>query len=93
MNTRPNCYQCKYFRITWQSQFPYACGYFGFKGKMIPSATVKQTNGVECQAFQQKTAGSSEVVNTPPLTPPKGPPKPGTILKLPGKNLIKPPKR
>ncbi|MBW7874670.1 MAG: hypothetical protein H3C47_01630 [Candidatus Cloacimonetes bacterium] len=90
MSTRPNCYQCRYFRITWQSQFPYACGYFGFKGKMLPSTTVKQTNGVECGAFMDKTNSNP---STPAKTPPKGPPQPGTILKLPGKNLIKPPKR
>ncbi len=50
----PNCHQCKHFFITFDSAVPYGCRAFRFKSKEIPSRTVKQNSGHECQAFTEK---------------------------------------
>ena len=35
-----NCWNCKYFYISWHPTMPYACRAFGFKSKNIPSLEV-----------------------------------------------------
>lgn len=49
-----NCFQCAYFKVTWEPAAPRACTAYGFKGKAIPSAVVKQSSGMECLKFQPK---------------------------------------
>jgi len=49
-----NCFQCKYFRITWDSKFPKACKFFGFKSAGMPSVSVFQSIGSDCGAFEKK---------------------------------------
>lgn len=54
MNEKINCYQCKYFYVTWDYQFPKGCKAFQFKGKTLPSIEVKKASGKECLKFVQK---------------------------------------
>jgi len=49
-----NCYQCKYFYVTWDRNFPRGCKVFGFKGQQIPSLLVIQSSGRPCAAFIPK---------------------------------------
>ncbi|MEO4054007.1 uracil-DNA glycosylase [Solibacillus sp. CAU 1738] len=52
-----NCFQCQYFRVTWEPANPRACSAYGFKTKQIPSAVVRQSSGMECLKFSQKQEG------------------------------------
>jgi len=54
MAKRINCLKCKYYLVTWDSQRPRGCKYFGFKGKELPSVVVKRNSGQECHAFEEK---------------------------------------
>ncbi len=49
-----NCYDCKFFAITWQKNMPYSCSAYGFKGPQIPSMVVKSTSGNICQLYEPK---------------------------------------
>lgn len=49
-----NCFKCEYFTITWNEKHPRACKLFGFKGKELPSVTVKRVTGRPCPAFKEK---------------------------------------
>ena len=50
----PNCFQCKHLKITSDPHFPRACLVFGFKGRELPSVTVKKTTGESCKVFSPK---------------------------------------
>jgi len=49
-----NCYECKYFFITWSNNFPKGCKAFGFKTNKLPSVSVFESSGELCRAFMQK---------------------------------------
>ncbi|SFV60716.1 hypothetical protein MNB_SM-7-792 [hydrothermal vent metagenome] len=51
---RINCRKCAYFQVTWEPSQPYACKAYGFKGRLMPSITVKKSSGRECQLFSPK---------------------------------------
>ena len=53
-----NCFKCVYFSITWDPKFPKACRFFGFKSAGMPSATVFNSTGGECVAFEKKGSPS-----------------------------------
>jgi len=55
---RINCRKCRYFFVTWNPSHPYGCKAYGFKGRLMPSITVKKTTGQECQIFSLKTTTS-----------------------------------
>lgn len=54
MKTKISCYKCKYLKITWQPQTPYACQALGFKSRYIPSLEVFKNSGIECQSYSPK---------------------------------------
>jgi hypothetical protein len=56
MKNQINCFKCKYYYITWDKHRPNGCKYFGFKGKVMPSQTVKNSSKEECKAFILKNA-------------------------------------
>lgn len=58
MGNQINCLKCKFFYITWDKHHPNGCRYFGFKGKAMPSQTVKNTSKEECKAFSMKKANT-----------------------------------
>lgn len=49
-----NCYQCKYFYVTWDPQFPKGCKAYQFKGRLLPSMEVKKSSGHDCLQYQPK---------------------------------------
>jgi len=57
-DNKVNCFQCIYFTVTWDTQFPRACSLYGFKSANLPSATVLETTGTACLGFVKK--GSKE---------------------------------
>ena len=36
----PNCWDCRYLRITWDTRHPYACDFMGFQSRMLPCIEV-----------------------------------------------------
>jgi len=51
---RVNCYKCKHFFVTYEPKRPYGCRVHGFKGPHLPSLTVFQSSGIQCQLFEEK---------------------------------------
>ena len=49
-----DCRKCKYFKVTWERNSPYACTVFGFKTKNMPSRDVFLSSGKECLKFEAK---------------------------------------
>lgn len=48
------CRKCKYYYITWDTQFPYGCKLFGVKSKQLPSIVVYKSTGKFCDNFTTK---------------------------------------
>ena len=55
----PNCWQCRFFGITYQPGTPYACHRLGFRSQLLPSLEVLRTDGRFCQGFVAKAAVAS----------------------------------
>ncbi len=53
-DNRVDCFQCEYFAVTWDANFPRACKLYGFKSAGIPSATVFKASGAKCMGFVAK---------------------------------------
>lgn len=49
-----DCFKCEYFYITWDKYFPKGCKLFGFKSANVPSHTVHEATGSQCQNFKKK---------------------------------------
>lgn len=60
MKEKPICRNCKHFYVTWDSQAPNGCRAFGFKGRMMPSISVKKESGNECMKFTPKNSGKQK---------------------------------
>ena len=55
MNTKaPNCWQCRFFAVSWDPSKPYACQLMGFKTKVLPSIEVLRADGQRCRGFSAK---------------------------------------
>jgi len=63
--TRPDCWKCIHFKVSWDPTKPYACRMMGFKSRMLPSIEVRLADGNECRGFQSKPA--SHPIMTPPV--------------------------
>ena len=56
MNTKaPNCWQCRFFAVSWDPARPYACQLMGFKSKVLPSIEVLRADGDRCRGFLAKS--------------------------------------
>ena len=51
---RIDCFKCRFFQVTWEPNFPYACQAFGFKTKNLPSIEVFRSSGQRCLNFAEK---------------------------------------
>ncbi|RJQ54843.1 MAG: uracil-DNA glycosylase [Nitrospiraceae bacterium] len=49
-----NCFNCSYFYITWDEQFPRGCRAMGFKSREMPSGVVYASSGTQCLKFKKK---------------------------------------
>jgi len=56
----PDCWQCRYFAISWDPRTPYQCRMMGFKSRMIPSFEVLRADGNHCRGFVPKVAAEAE---------------------------------
>ena len=52
----PNCWECRFFRITHQRATPYGCGAMGFQSQVLPCIEVLRTDGYACLSFSRKPA-------------------------------------
>ncbi|HAW49887.1 TPA: uracil-DNA glycosylase [bacterium] len=52
--TKIKCVECKYFKITWDKNFPYGCSILGFKSRKRPSFVVYECSKNPCNFFIQK---------------------------------------
>lgn len=52
-----NCFKCKHFAISWDTQRPYGCKAWGIKSRQHPSLVVRSSSNLECQLFQSKDSG------------------------------------
>lgn len=50
----PNCWQCRFFRITYIPAMPYGCSFMGFQSKILPCIEVLRADGATCHAFSPK---------------------------------------
>ena len=55
MTNRPNCWKCRYFKISWDPKFPYKCEAMGFKCQRLPCMQVLSIDGRDCQWFELKS--------------------------------------
>jgi len=49
-----SCFQCQFYKVTWDPNNPRGCNAYGFKSKQLPSVVVKQSSGMDCMHFVQK---------------------------------------
>lgn len=50
----PNCWQCRYFAVSWDPRMPYACHRLGFKTHVLPAIEVLRVDGQPCHGFVPK---------------------------------------
>jgi hypothetical protein len=54
VQSRPDCYRCKHYYVTWDASFPYGCKGFEMKSKVFPSLSVFEASGARCMLFVEK---------------------------------------
>ena len=62
MNDFPNCWKCRFFRISWDPRFPYECEAMKFKSQALPCVQVVSIDGRQCQWFQRKAKENTGTV-------------------------------
>jgi hypothetical protein len=50
----PNCWQCRYFAISYEARWPYLCRLMGIKTRALPGLEVLRADGRPCQGFVDK---------------------------------------
>ena len=58
-SVKPNCFRCRYFRVTWERQNPRACEAYGFKRREVPAAVVLRSSGLPCMKYAPKEGNRS----------------------------------
>jgi hypothetical protein len=54
MTETPNCWKCRFFKISWDPKFPYECQAMNFKSQALPCVQVIGIDGRPCQSFSPK---------------------------------------
>ena len=67
-NKKPNCWNCRYFAISWHPSMPYACQLMGFKSKVLPCLEVEAVDNRPCQGFMVKPSLSRASLVSNPKT-------------------------
>lgn len=57
----PNCWQCRFFAISWDPRMPYACNRLGFKTHVLPAIEVLRIDGQHCHGFMPREAAAEPV--------------------------------
>lgn len=65
----PNCHDCEYFKVSWDSRFPKSCSKFGFKGKQLPSIEVLAATGQQCCFYSPKQGSARQSFQALPVLP------------------------
>ncbi len=63
----PNCWQCRFFAVSWDPRMPYACQRLGFKTPVLPAIEVLRIDGQHCRGFAPK--GSAPAAASPSAAP------------------------
>ncbi len=51
---RPDCFRCRFLRITHEPAHPYECRGMGFKSRYLPCLEVVRASGAPCRMFSPK---------------------------------------
>ena len=54
MEEKINCFQCKYYFVTWEPEMPKGCKAYKFKSMKVPSLIVEEESGKPCSLFALK---------------------------------------
>jgi hypothetical protein len=54
MTDAPNCWKCRFFKISWDPKFPYECEAMNFKSQALPCTQVLSIDARHCQWFHPK---------------------------------------
>jgi len=57
----PDCWQCRYFAISWDPRNPYHCKMMGVKSRMIPSFEVFRADGNHCRGCMVKIVQTEQL--------------------------------
>jgi hypothetical protein len=52
--TRPDCWKCQHFAVSWDPKLPYLCRLMGFKSRSLPALEIIRVDGKPCQGFALK---------------------------------------
>ena len=52
--TRPDCWKCRHFAVSWDPKLPYLCRLMGFKSRSLPALEIIRADGKPCQGFTPK---------------------------------------
>jgi len=51
---RINCFHCRHFYITYDTNFPYGCRAAGFRSHVLPAEEVFISSGMHCLLYVEK---------------------------------------
>ena len=61
--TRPDCWKCKHFAVSWDPKLPYLCRLMGFKSRSLPAIEIIRADGKPCQGFAPKLQPAAAQAN------------------------------
>ena len=47
--TRPDCWKCQHFSVSWDPKLPYLCRLMGFKSRSLPALEIIRADGKPCR--------------------------------------------
>ncbi len=53
-SSRPDCWKCQHFSVSWDPKLPYLCRLMGFKSRNLPAIEIIRADGKPCQGFAAK---------------------------------------
>jgi len=61
--TRPDCWKCRHFAVSWDPKLPYLCRLMGFKSRSLPALEIIRADGKPCQGFTPKPLAAAPQAN------------------------------
>ena len=65
--TRPDCWKCQHFSVSWDPKLPYLCRLMGFKSRSLPALEIIRADGKPGQGFTAKAP--AQAVPAAPAVP------------------------
>jgi len=53
-NQKIDCHKCRHYYVTWNKDYPHGCRAMEFKGRFMPSISVRRISGRECLMYHEK---------------------------------------